>query len=148
MSITLKQEAVMGKSRKGNGVLPNGRSKGSGRFVMLDYMLLDCPAGQSLKPGELAILIRIMQRYHGENNGRIAMSNRDAALLANVNKDTASRHLRSLCEKGFIRVKKKSAFRRNGRKATEYSLTMFPYQNGHPPSRDFQKWKPPTKNKP
>ena len=124
-----------------------GRSKGNGRFVMLDYTLLDCPAGRSLKPGELAVLIRAMQRYHGENNGRIALSSRDAADLAKVSKDTAARHILTLCEKGFMRIKTPSSFGRNGRKATEYYLTMFPLRKGHPAPRDFQRWEPPAENK-
>ncbi len=131
----------MGKNKKGRGVNAKGRSKGNGRFVMLDYMLLDCPAGQSLTPGELAVLIRVMQRYHGENNGRISLSCRDAAKLSNVSKDTASRHIRSLCDKGFMRIRTPSSFGRNGRRATEFYLTMFPTQKGNPAPRDFQRWK-------
>lgn len=109
--------------------------------------MLDCPAGQSLKPGELAILVRVMQRYHGENNGRISLSSRDAGKLSNVSKDTAAKHIRSLCDKGFMRVKTPSSFGRNGRKATEYYLTMFPMKKGNPAPRDFQSWRPPAKNK-
>ena len=101
----------MGKSRQGTNA--KGRSKRNGRFVRLDYVMLNCPAGQSLKPGELAILVRVMQRYHGENNGRISLSSRDAGRLANVSKDTAAKHIRSLCNKGFMRVKTPSSFGRN-----------------------------------
>lgn len=146
------QRAVknMSKRKTGNSSQANakGRSKGDGRFVKLDYGMLDCPAGKSLRPGELAILVRMMQRYHGENNGRIAFSCRDAARLAHVGKDTAAKHIRALCRKGFVRVKKQGAFNRNGSRATEYILTMFPTRKGHPASRDFQNWQPPEKPKP
>ena len=136
------------KRKRGSGVNAKGRRKGSARFVKLDYALLDCQAGQSLSPGELAVLVRLMQRYHGTNNGQIAFSSRNAGRLANVSKDTAAKHLRTLYEKGFIRIKTKSSFGRNGRKATEYYLTMFPIQQGHPAPRDFQRWEPPLENKP
>ena len=136
------------KSGKSSQANAKGRSNGSGRFVRLDYLMLDCPAGRSLKAGELAILVRIMQLYHGGNNGRIAFSCRDAARLAHVGKDTAAKHLRALCDKGFIRVRTPSAFNRNGRKATEYVLTMFPTRKGHPASRDFQYWRMPEQPKP
>lgn len=137
----------MSKSRNRSGVNAKGRSKGDGRFVRLDYTLLDCPAGLSLKPGELAVLVRIMQRYYGANNGQIAFSSRDAAKLAKVSKDTAAAHLRSLRKKGFIEVRTQGAFGRNGSRATEYYLTMFPKRKGHPAPRDFQSWRPPAKNK-
>lgn len=137
----------MSKSRKGNGVNAKGRSKLSGRYVKLDYVMLDCPAGRSLKPGEWAVLIRAMQLYHGENNGQIALSSRNAGKFARVSKDTAARHIRSLRDKGFMRIKTPSSFGRNGRKATEYYLTMFPTRKGHPAPRDFQNWRPQAKNK-
>ena len=139
----------MSKRNKGKSSQANakGRSKGDGRYVKLDYVMLDCPAGKSLKPGELAILVRIMQRYNGGNNGRIAFSCRDAASLARVSKDTAAKHIRELCEKGYLRVKTRSAFNRNGRRAAEYVLTMFPMSKGNLASRDFQNWQPLEKTK-
>ena len=72
---------------------------------------------------------------------------RDAAKLANVGKDTASKLIRALCDKGYISVRKKGAFNRNGNKASEYVLTMFPTRKGYPATRDFQNWQPPKKPK-
>lgn len=122
-----------------------GRSKGNGRFVLVTHHMLDCPAGQSLTPHELAVLIRIMQRYNGANNGEIHMSSRDAAKLANINKDTGAAVLRRLTDKGFLVLTGPSSFGTNGRRAQTYEITCFPSSKNGVAKRTYQYWRPSDK---
>jgi len=116
----------MGHSGMAKKVNQKGRNKGEGRFIRVFHHMLDTPAGKSLTPREMAVLIRVMQLYNGENNTGIAMSSRRAAQLANVNKDTAYKCLASLTEKGFLKLTTPSGFGVNNRRAAEYEITCFP----------------------
>ena len=115
-----------------------GRAKHKGRYVMLTHHLLDTLAGKSLTPQELAVLVRIIQIHNGNNNGKIAMSCRGMATLANVSKDTAAKCLLSLTQKGFLRITTPSAFGVNSRRAAEYEITCIPLGNRIPPKNTFQ----------
>lgn len=125
-----------------------GRSKGSSRFIALQHHLLDTEAGRSLNPRELAVLIRIMYRYNGENNGLLALSARDAAKEARMNKDTACAVLHRLVDKGFIKCTTPSSFGTNSRKAPEWELTCFPSGKNKPASREYQHWRAANKKNP
>lgn len=118
-----------------------GRSKGDGRFIRVFHHMLNTDAGQSLTPHEMAALIRIMQRYNGDNNGRISMSSREAAKQANMNKNTAAKALKSLVNKGFLVVRTPSGFNQNGRKAAEYEITCFSPGLKKPAKNSFQDWR-------
>ena len=122
-----------------------GRSKHSGRFIMVTHHMLDTPAGKSLTPHEIAALLRIMQIHNSQNNGRIAMSSRRMGKLAHMNKDTAARALKTLTAKGFLRICKPSGFGTNGRRAVEYEITCFAPTKGRPAKNTFQAWRPNVK---
>ena len=123
------------------------RIKGEGRFIRVFHHMLDTPAGKSLTPHEMTVLIRLMQLYNGANNGGIAMSSRRAAGLANINKDTAYKCLASLTEKGFLKVTTPSGFGVNSRRAVEYEITCFPLRKSKPAKNTFQDWRPELKEK-
>ena len=125
-----------------------GNKKGKGgRFFALQDPMMKSQAWQSLRPNEVAVYIRLAFRFNGANNGEIALSVRDAAKEANVNKDTASKALLSLQEKGLIKLVIPGGYSTNGGKATTYALTCFPIKKGKPASREYQNWNPPEKNK-
>lgn len=118
-----------------------------GRFFALQHHMMNSAAWQSLSAQEVAVFIRVAIRYNGDNNGKLAMSARDAASEARISKNTAYRALRSLCEKGLLRIVTPGGFSTNGGKATEYQLTCFPLAKGKAASRDYQQWQPNPKNK-
>jgi len=64
-----------------------------------------------------------MRKYDGRNNGWLALSVREAAARARINKDTASRAFQTLAEKGFIEETQRGAFAWKARHASEYRLT-------------------------
>ena len=66
-----------------------GNKKGKGgRFFALQHQMMNSKAWQSLTPQEVAVFLRVAYRFHGANNGELALSARDAAKEANVSKTT------------------------------------------------------------
>lgn len=127
-----------------------GRSKGGGGFVCLRHFMMDSPAWLSLGTGARAIYLEILRRYNGRNNGYLALSVRDGAERCRLNKDTVTRVIGELCEKGFVEVAVPGAFSCKVRHAAEYRLTVERCdRTGTPPSKAFMKWRPeqPQKSK-
>jgi hypothetical protein len=110
-------------------------------FVQLFHYLLDSAAYQSLSLKARAALIEICRRYDGGNNGRIALSVREAAERMNCTKETASLAFRELVEKGFMQAAKLGWFSIKFRHSTEWRLTFYRDDvTGEPPTRAFQRW--------
>lgn len=104
-------------------ILKSGRSKGSGRFVMLTYDILNSPAWEGLSTQARAVLIQIAKRYNGGNNGALAASVRNLASECRINKDTAAKAVKELLNAGFLELAQAGAFSFKKRHAAEYRLT-------------------------
>lgn len=129
----------MGRSRK-------RKVKGE-QHVRLHHWLLSTPAYISLDPPARAVLVEIMRIFNGSNNGKLALSVRDAGERCRISKNTAARAFHQLIDRGFIEVSKKSAFTVKSRLATEWALTE--HRNdatGQIPSKAFIKWSPKNQN--
>lgn len=124
-----------------------GNNNKNGRFFALQHHMMNSDAWQSLTPQEVAVFLRVAYRHNGANNGKIALSVRDAAKEANVSRNTASKALNSLCLKGLLNLTRPGGFSTNGGKATTYALTCLPVKKGKPASREYQNWKGDGKNK-
>lgn len=123
-----------------------GRSKVAGRFVMLEDWLLTSPAWLSLSPAVRVLFIELMRRYNGQNNGRIALSVRDAVKACRITKDTAGRAFHALEDRGFIERAVPGGFSRKVRHATEWRLTHRKCdRTGASGTRAFMRWRPPLK---
>ena len=98
-----------------------------GKFVMLYHDMIESSAWESLNGNARALYIHIAARYNGKNNGRISFSAREAAQALNASKATAARTIKTLIDRGFITVAKRSGFnlKRGQDHATEYRLTEF-----------------------
>ena len=118
-----------------------------GGFFALQKHMMRSDAWKSLTPQEVAVFIRVAFRFKGDNNGELAISARDAALEARISKNTAYKALRSLCDKGLLKLITPGGYSTNGGKASEYAFTCFPLSKGKPASREYQDWKPSQKNK-
>lgn len=124
-----------------------GRSKGSGRFVQLHHFMMASPAWRDLKASARAVYIEIAMRYNASNNGRLALSARDAARACNINKDTACQAFRELIAHGFIECATPGGFSRKVPHATEWRLSHYRCDvTGALPSKAFLKWKAPMQN--
>jgi hypothetical protein len=119
-----------------------GRSKTSGRFVMLTEELLSSQAYRHLSSSARAMLVEIIRRYDGKNNGYITMSVRQAASLCGCSNRPAMKALDDLQRHGFIKPRMKGAFSLKVRHATHWALT-YKTLNGAKPTYDYRTWKPP-----
>jgi len=120
-----------------------GRNRWEGRYVALPYSMLRSIAWESLTPVERATYVEAASTYDGFNNGFLAVPARRVAERLGIGKSTAARALKTLVLKGFLEIKRESAFNMKERKATEYRLTLFRCdKSGDLPSRAFQRWRP------
>ena len=108
---------------------------------MLHHYMLDSPAWLSLTAQARTVYIEIARRYTGTNNGDISLSVREAVLFCRIAKDTATKAIQELQEKGFIRCRRKGAFHCKFRHASEWELTAQPFDAGKP-TKDFMRWQP------
>ena len=124
-----------------------GRASGdTGRHVRLYHWLMHTPAWRDLDTVAKAGYVELAARYHGSNNGRVALSVRVLAEALHVSRATAARALRSLEEHGFIVTTQRGAFNCKVRHASEYRLTEFPDDSGAFPTKDFARWQKNTVN--
>lgn len=104
----------------------NGRSKGGGRFTMLQHKMLESPAYRSLNPNSRALLVELAMMENGKNNGLMFLSVRDAAARIGVScRKTAGRAFDELEAAGFIAESGAAVFARRGEgsRARSWRLT-------------------------
>lgn len=111
---------------------------------MIPNHIVDSVPYKALKPGPRALLLELIRLFNGNNNGRLALSQRVAAKRLNLGSaDTAGKYFAELLEKGFIAVVRSGAFSiKSARQATEYRLTWPDMNSGRHPTHDYKKWKP------
>jgi len=111
------------------------------RFVSLPHWALQSPAWRSLSPVSRSVFIELAAIYNGSNNGRIALSARDAAERARCSKNTAARAFAELTQKGFIYLCSRGHFDRKTPHAAEYRLTLHNCdRSGERASKRFMSW--------
>lgn len=132
------------------------RVKGRGfgdRFAAVPQRMMDSPAWLDLSGVSVKLLLRLILMSKGNNGfgddkrdrGRLFMSEREAARLIGVSKNTAARALAELIERGFLRVMQKGCYDAKGI-ATTWRLTFQPYPHGSMgPTNEWEKWQPAEK---
>ena len=119
------------------------RGKPYSPHVRIHAWVMRTPAWQSLTPKARVGLVEIAARYNGTNNGRIALSVREAADACNINKDTAAKAFKELIEKGFLVCKSPGGFSLKMRHATEWLWTEHRDDvTGDLPLKSFVHWRP------
>lgn len=108
------------------------------RFVMLHFWLLKSVAWDSLSPHGSRLLVEMMTRYNGMNNGEIWFSHREAAHKLGVGKNMPAKIFRELEDLGFIKVRQLGSFDWKVRHATTWELTIFDC-DGHQATKDFMR---------
>ena len=117
------------------------------RFIMIEQWVTRSDAWKELSPQEVRVLLLLLERFYGSNNGRISLSVREAAKHGKMAKKTAQKSLKRLVELGFIKVVFQGSFSQkikdgSGRwYASEYCLTFKPY-NDNLPTKEFRAWRP------
>ena len=78
-------------------------SEGNG-FIKLPYAVCDSPEFAALNPIDVAVLLLLIRKHNGHNNGRIALGVREAAATRRCGKNAAHRALASLQKAGLTTV--------------------------------------------
>lgn len=120
-----------------------GRSKGGGQFVQLPHFMMKSRAWGTLSAQDRATYLVVAMVYNGFNNGRLAVGARQIAEGANINKDTATKCVSRLQERGFIECASPGGFSRKNQHATEWRLTLFKCDRTNAfATKAFMKWRP------
>jgi hypothetical protein len=124
-----------------------GRRKSASRtdgeqYANFGFPLINSPAWRSLSGAALKLLMELRTRYHGTNNGKLALSLDHAATLLGLGKATVQRAFVELQAKGFVIQMERGQW--YGRKPTTWALTIVSL-NGNPATHDWKRWTPPKK---
>jgi hypothetical protein len=101
------------------------KREGQDRYFQLHHYMLKTEAWRALSAPARAVYIAIGSRYNGSNNGKIAMSVRDAADECGLARNTAARAFKELIDLGFIEETRHGSLSRKTRIASEWRLTAF-----------------------
>jgi len=128
----------MAYPKRKKNILPNGRREKE-PFIYLSKAQVDSPSWMDVMPIGRCILIEMLKRYNGQNNGDISLSYREAQHVGKCGADTARRALDELQTHGWIRLHNKGAYQ--NKHASTWILTIRPYNN-QPATNDWRKWTP------
>ena len=117
----------------------------TGKYAQMPLSVMDTPAWRALSSAAQALYPWLVMEFKGKqfnNNGKIRLSARQAALKMGTCKDTAARAFRDLQAKGFLRVVRGACLGDSGMgKTTEYEITTITTpSNPHRASDDFKNW--------
>jgi hypothetical protein len=71
-------------------------------FIMLPYAVYDSPAFAELKPIEIAVLLLLIRKHTGHNNGNISLGLREVVKRCRCGQATAWRALKTLQDADLI----------------------------------------------
>jgi hypothetical protein len=111
-------------------------------FVMIEHEILDSPAWKLMSRGAHDLFIALRRRYikKADNNGRIYLSQRDAAAEIDSKTEEVVRWFRELQHYGFIVMVRPGRLGLNGKgQAPRWRLTDTPC-DGKEPTKDFLRW--------
>jgi len=121
------------------------RNKHGPKFIRLFHWMTDTPAWHSLSGWAIAAYIDLARHYNGINNGELCLSAREFAIGRQCSRQTATRAITELVEKGFVEITRDSGFnvKDRRRQARQYRLTVFFCDlTKQPASNAFTKWRP------
>jgi hypothetical protein len=121
------------KGRKSKPRIPREQ-----RAVMLRYWFLDSDAFRELSGNAFKLIARLATRFHGNNNGAISMSVREAAAEIGCCINQASKCFKELEDRGFIRAIQRGSFDWKKRHATTWRLTWLDC-NDQPATKEFMR---------
>ena len=111
-----------------------------GTFMAVPHHVWDSDAMTDCNSNARVVLLQLLRRYNGFNNGKISLSVREAAIGASVCIGTASTSLKRLEEVGLIITTRQSGFNMKNRMAREFEITFHPVDN-HVPKNTFKNWR-------
>lgn len=135
------------KKGRGNNVLRNGRNKSrQGSFVRLGHDMLDSAAYASLSPNGRALLIELCRLFNGSNNGRLWLSEANAAACMGVSdRKTARVAFSELQDVGLIAMTSDAHFSQKAGQGRARSWALqweFDQHNRKPASFAYRNYQP------
>ena len=109
------------------------------QWATLSYRLLRSDAWRSLSGPAVKVWLELRTRYHGKNNGQLALSMDEAARLLGLSKSTVKRAFDELVIKGFLKLTRKGHW--YGRLASTWETTDKGRDN-QLATNDWKQWKP------
>lgn len=127
---------------------PGRRTNAKGRndadpYMVLPYRMTKHDAWRGLSGPAVKVWIEVRSRFNGGNNGKITLSQDEAARLLHMSKGTVVRAFSELEEAGFLKKMRPGHW--YGRMATEWAVTDKGV-DGQPPSREWNQRGPPKTN--
>ncbi|MBB6190566.1 hypothetical protein FHS51_000779 [Sphingobium wenxiniae] len=117
-----------------------------GAWAGIPVCVVNSPAYRDLSLWARAILVELVARMNGYNNGHIALSVAEiCTALSNSSRSRAAKAIAELMEHGFIDVTHEAMWKE--RKAREYRLTFV--TTAYPPfgaTNDYRNWEPRKQN--
>jgi hypothetical protein len=77
------------------------------RFIMLPHAVYDSPAFAMLAPIDVAVLLLLIRKHNGRNNGEIALGVREVTSRCRCGMATALRALNRLQDAGLVGMVRK-----------------------------------------
>ena len=118
-----------------------------GAWAGIPVCVVNSPAYRDLSLWARAILVELVARMNGYNNGQIALSVAEiCTALGNSNRGKAAKAIAELMEHGFIDLSAEANWKH--KKAREYRLTFV--TTAYPPfgaTNDYRKWEPRKQNR-
>lgn len=104
---------------------------------------MDIPAWTTLTPVAQALLVNLLTRYRPMEPNAFEISDRTATTLVNCARNTASKALADLADRGWLRVVRVGRIRGpKAKRASVYALTAVPEEPGARAEKDFLRWQP------
>ena len=106
--------------------------------VEIPHEVIDSLAWRRQRGAAIAILIQLCAKAqcHGQENGRLTLSLREAAATLHMSVVTAHKALGALVEMGFLR-----RMSHKPKSLTRYAITFISVGN-KPPTNDWRRWSP------
>lgn len=109
-----------------------------GHCVVLQSEMVKSDAFRSLNGSSVRLLLELMTRYFGRNNGDLSLSLDEAVDRLGMGKSTASAAYRELQEKGLLAKTREGCFYRGH--ATTWRLTFREDEKHAAPTHEWRKW--------
>jgi hypothetical protein len=74
------------------------------KYIRLPHSVYDSPEFDVLKPIDIAVLLLLIRKHNGHNNGNISLGVREAAKRCHCGQTTVCRALKSMQDAGLITV--------------------------------------------
>jgi hypothetical protein len=79
-------------------------------FIRLPYAVYDCPEFARLSGTDIAVLLLVIRKHNGSNNGNISLGTREIAGRCGCGQTSAVRSLKALQDAGLVSATYKGHF--------------------------------------